>query len=199
MTVDEIVRRVRERSDPVGIRFARSPAADRQRLLAERRRAGAGDVEAARRCWCHWSNRADGRDGAADPAHRRTCRAMPARSPFPAAAARPAMRCRGHGAARDRGGGRARARRFVDVVGAVDLYRTGTGFEITPVVGIVDAGLHHSCRSARGRRRVRGAARRTSSTRSTTRSTAASTRAASGAITPCPTASATSGARLPAC
>src|SRR6185436_18463946 len=30
---------------------------------------------------------------------------------------------------------------FVDVVGSVDLYRTGTGFEITPVVGIVSPGF----------------------------------------------------------
>jgi len=30
---------------------------------------------------------------------------------------------------------------FVDVVGSVDLYRTGTGFEITPVVGIVTPGF----------------------------------------------------------
>ena len=30
---------------------------------------------------------------------------------------------------------------FVSVVGAVDLYRTGTGFEITPVVGIVKPGF----------------------------------------------------------
>src|SRR4051794_11083166 len=33
------------------------------------------------------------------------------------------------------------ARRFVEVVGAVDLYHTGTGFEITPVVGIVTPGF----------------------------------------------------------
>ena len=33
------------------------------------------------------------------------------------------------------------ARTFVDVVGAVDLYRTGTGFEITPIVGIVSPGF----------------------------------------------------------
>jgi 8-oxo-dGTP pyrophosphatase MutT (NUDIX family) len=33
------------------------------------------------------------------------------------------------------------SRRFVDVVGAVDLYRTGTGFEITPIVGIVTPGF----------------------------------------------------------
>ena len=33
------------------------------------------------------------------------------------------------------------ARHFVDVVGSVDLYRTGTGFEITPVVGIVTPGF----------------------------------------------------------
>ena len=33
------------------------------------------------------------------------------------------------------------ARTFVDVVGAVDLYRTGTGFEITPIVGILSPGF----------------------------------------------------------
>ena len=32
-------------------------------------------------------------------------------------------------------------RTFVDVIGAVDLYRTGTGYEITPVVGIVTPGF----------------------------------------------------------
>ena len=32
-------------------------------------------------------------------------------------------------------------RTFVDVVGAVDLYRTGTGFEITPIVGILSPGF----------------------------------------------------------
>lgn len=32
-------------------------------------------------------------------------------------------------------------RRFVDVIGSVDLYRTGTGYEITPVVGIVTPGF----------------------------------------------------------
>lgn len=31
--------------------------------------------------------------------------------------------------------------RFVDVIGAVDLYRTGTGYEITPIVGIVTPGF----------------------------------------------------------
>ncbi len=31
--------------------------------------------------------------------------------------------------------------RFIDVIGAVDLYRTGTGYEITPVVGIVTPGF----------------------------------------------------------
>jgi 8-oxo-dGTP pyrophosphatase MutT (NUDIX family) len=31
--------------------------------------------------------------------------------------------------------------RFVEVVGAVDLYRTGTGYEITPIVGIVTPGF----------------------------------------------------------
>lgn len=32
-------------------------------------------------------------------------------------------------------------RRFIEVVGTIDLYRTGTGFEITPVVGIVTPGF----------------------------------------------------------
>ena len=32
-------------------------------------------------------------------------------------------------------------RDFVDVVGSVDLYHTGTGYEITPVVGIVTPGF----------------------------------------------------------
>jgi 8-oxo-dGTP pyrophosphatase MutT (NUDIX family) len=33
------------------------------------------------------------------------------------------------------------ARTFVDVIGTVDRYRTGTGYEITPVVGIVTPGF----------------------------------------------------------
>jgi 8-oxo-dGTP pyrophosphatase MutT (NUDIX family) len=32
-------------------------------------------------------------------------------------------------------------RRFIDVVGPIDLYRTGTGYEITPIVGIVTPGF----------------------------------------------------------
>ncbi|MBS0517539.1 MAG: CoA pyrophosphatase [Proteobacteria bacterium] len=33
------------------------------------------------------------------------------------------------------------SRKFVDVVGSIDLYRTGTGYEITPIVGIVEPGF----------------------------------------------------------
>lgn len=33
------------------------------------------------------------------------------------------------------------ARSFVDIVGPYDLYRTGTGYEITPIVGIVTPGF----------------------------------------------------------
>ena len=33
------------------------------------------------------------------------------------------------------------ARQYIDVIGAVDLYRTGTGYEITPIVGIVTPGF----------------------------------------------------------
>lgn len=32
-------------------------------------------------------------------------------------------------------------RRFVDVIGTLDLYQTGTGFDITPVVGVVGEGF----------------------------------------------------------
>ena len=32
-------------------------------------------------------------------------------------------------------------RKFIDVIGSYDLYRTGTGYEITPVVGIVTPGF----------------------------------------------------------
>ena len=32
-------------------------------------------------------------------------------------------------------------RRFIDVIGTVDFYRTGTGYEITPVVGMVEPGF----------------------------------------------------------
>ena len=32
-------------------------------------------------------------------------------------------------------------RSFIEIVGPMDLYRTGTGFEITPVVGIVTPGF----------------------------------------------------------
>ena len=66
------------------------------------------------------------------------------------------------------------ARRFVEVIGPVDLYRTGTGFEITPIVGIVTPGFTTQCGSARGRRRVRGAARPLPRRDATTASTAAS-------------------------
>jgi hypothetical protein len=104
---------------------------------------------------------------------------------------------RGHGAARDRGRGRHCAR-FVEVIGAVDLYRTGTGYEITPVVGIVTPGFT-----------IRADPREVADVfevplehfldERTTASTAACARAASGATTPCPTASATSGAPPQAC
>ena len=48
----------------------------------------------------------------------------------------------------------------VDVLGSLDELLTGTGFTITPVVGVVtDAEFVADARSARGRRRVRGAAR----------------------------------------
>ena len=47
---------------------------------------------------------------------------------------------------------------FVEPLGYLDSYRTGTGFQIRPVVGLRAAGLQRRARSARGARGVRGAA-----------------------------------------
>ena len=90
-------------------------------------------------------------------------------------------------------------RDFIEVIGTVDQYRTGTGYEITPIVGMVHAGIHAPCRPARGCRRVRGAAGPLPSTNAITASTAGSGRAASGAIMRCPMANATSGAPRRVC
>jgi len=49
-------------------------------------------------------------------------------------------------------------RDFIEVIGPMDQYRTGTGYEITPIVGIVTPGFTMRA-DARGRRRLRGAAR----------------------------------------
>ena len=49
---------------------------------------------------------------------------------------------------------------FVETLGFLDSYRTGTGFQISPVVAFVRPRLRGRARSARGARGVRGAARR---------------------------------------
>ena len=66
---------------------------------------------------------------------------MPARSPFPAAGARPSDVDAAATALRETEEEVGIPARFVDVIGAVDLYRTGTGYEITPIVGIVTPGF----------------------------------------------------------
>ncbi len=48
----------------------------------------------------------------------------------------------------------------VEVLGSLPTYTTGTGFVVTPVVGLVRSGRRAAARSDRGRRSVRGAARR---------------------------------------
>ena len=198
MTVDEIVQRVRERSRRLasGLPVLQPPLGSDFSLNGVVPRAG--ELSAGCSARAAGAPRA-GHDGFADPAHRghaEPCR--PDRlSRRPPAGRR--CRCRGHRAARDRGGGRASRDSFVDVIGAVDHYRTGTGYEITPDRGHRHAGIHHPCGSARGRRRLRGAAGALPRREEPPASTAASGRAASGATTPCPTVSATSGARLPVC
>ena len=85
-------------------------------------------------------DRRRGRDGAAHPAHGR--HAEPCRPDR--LSRRPAR-----GGRRDAVATALREteeevgipRSFIEVVGTVDLYHTGTGFEITPVVGIVTPGF----------------------------------------------------------
>ncbi len=47
----------------------------------------------------------------------------------------------------------------IEVLGSLPTYTTGTGFVVTPVVGLVQPGVALRARSVRGRRGVRGAAR----------------------------------------
>ena len=66
---------------------------------------------------------------------------MPARSPFPAAGRRPPTPTRWRPRLRETEEEVGLTRSFIDVIGAVDHYRTGTGYEITPIVGIVTPGF----------------------------------------------------------
>ena len=83
---------------------------------------------------------------------------MPARSPSPAAASTRRGRRRRR-AARSVGGDRPRPRAGHACIGVADRYRTVTGFEVTPVVGVVPPDLPLVAQPGRGRRLVRGAAR----------------------------------------
>ncbi len=56
----------------------------------------------------------------------------------------------------------------VSVIGATDRYTTGTGYDITPVIGIVPRRPRAGARGERGRVDLRGAARLSSSTPPTT-------------------------------
>ena len=82
---------------------------------------------------------------------------MPGRFRFPAAASRRTTRTRIAAALRETEEEVGLPRDRVSVVGRLDTYLTGTGFEITPVVGIV-APPSRCDRPVRGRRGVRGAA-----------------------------------------
>ena len=86
----------------------------------------------------------------------------------------------------------------VSVIGRLDTYLTGTGFEITPVVGIVDAALPAGDRSVRGRRGVRGAAVLYSRSRATTSASNGSPGRTGASSMCCPMRAATSGAPPPA-
>jgi large subunit ribosomal protein L19 len=87
------------------------------------------------RCWCP-SCCASGRP-CCSPSAPRTCRRTPARSPFRAASATPPTPTRRHGAARGARGDRPGAQFWVEVLGSLPTYTTGTGFIVTPVVALV--------------------------------------------------------------
>ena len=137
------------------LRFAAPPAWQPEikveRRFVEREPAHASVLVAARPA------RRD--DGAADAAHRPPQRPSRARSAFPAAAPRratpmpPRPRC----AKRTRRSASRRSRSRSSA--ALPTYTTGTGFIVTPVVGLVQPGFALAARSVRGRRGVRGAAR----------------------------------------
>ena len=88
---------------------------------------------------------------------------------------------------------------FVEPLGYLDSYRTGTGFQISPVVAFVRPGFDRRARSARGARGVRGAAGLPDGRGQPPEGTRASGAAASAPSMPCPTRAAISGARPPAC
>ena len=74
----------------------------------------------------------------------------------------------------------------VSVIGRLDTYVTGTGFEITPIVGLVAPPLPAGDRPVRGRRGVRGAARLSSSTSATTSGSSAMSARGAAAFSCCP-------------
>ena len=80
-------------------------------------------------------------DRAADAAHRRTCATTPARSAFPAAAPKPTTPTRSPPRCARPRKRSACAPRSVEVIGALPIYTTVTGFVVTPVVGLVRARL----------------------------------------------------------
>ena len=99
-------------------------------------------------------------DRAADAAHASICPTIPGRSSFPGGKIEPSRRQPARrGAARGARRRSALTARIVEPIGYLDLYMTTLGFRIVPVVARVDAGFALTLNTARGRRRLRGAAR----------------------------------------
>ena len=134
-------------------------------------------------------------DCTADAAHRRAAAPSPGRSPFRAGAwSRPtAIRSPRRCARRRRRS--ASIRSFVEPLGYLDAYRTGTGFRIFPVVSFVREGFTLTARCARGGGCVRGAARLSDGRRQSSHRSSLLARDRSGDFTPCPSSSGTFGAR----
>ena len=78
---------------------------------------------------------------AAHPALRTTCRATPARSRFPAARSRTVDATPVDCALREAHEEIGLDAGFVEPLGYLDSYRTGTGFQISPVVALVRPGF----------------------------------------------------------
>ena len=153
---------------------------------ADRRRRARGGGRRRR----HHAGRGAGRGGRParadrdpDPAARDDAQASRARSASPAAGSIPATTARSPPrCARPRRRSACR-RAAVEVIGIADRYRTVTGFEVTPVVGVVPPDLPLDAASGRGRGDVRGAAPLPARSRATSIvRTVDLARAASGAI-----------------
>ena len=123
------------------------------------------------------------------PSAPRSCAAIRARSLSRRPHRSDRRLARGRRAARDGRGDRPAGSTTIEVIGRMPDYVSGCGYRIAPVLGIVRPGFELVDQRARGRRRLRGAARLPDGP-GQPRAKAASGTSASASTTTCPMASA---------